>query len=234
MKEGFYMEMIQQILMVFYHCTGISIQFIDEELVHVASVGPIWAQSVSVVSEGIHEILVPKEVTTPSHVHHLIYPFDRSKEPKGYFVAGPYQNESEKEPFPFKPWQANIYFKDILDMIVDRHLIDEKHKNPYIAKGIEYIQAHYAQSISLQDMSNELNLNLYYFCSLFKSETGLNFNQYLNQLRIDKSKALLVRTQDSIVDIAMAVGFNNHTYFSLTFKKLTGMTPTEYRKKHQK
>jgi AraC-like DNA-binding protein len=63
-----------------------------------------------------------------------------------------------------------------------------------------------------------------------KRETGKTFSQFLNELRIEKSKKLLREETLPVLDIALAVGFNNQSYYSLVFKKLMRQTPLEFRK----
>jgi len=74
-----------------------------------------------------------------------------------------------------------------------------------------------------------LNINKCYFCSIFKKETGLTFINYLNSYKIEKSKELLKNTNLSLLDIALSVGFNNQSYYSTVFKKITCKTPLEFR-----
>ena len=67
--------------------------------------------------------------------------------------------------------------------------------------------------------------------TLFKKETGLTFTNYVNEIRVEKSKRQLLKDNRSILDIALSVGFTNQNYFAITFKKHTEMTPMEFRKK---
>jgi len=65
---------------------------------------------------------------------------------------------------------------------------------------------------------------------MFKKETGQNFINYLTNIRIEKAKELLRSTNLKSYEIAYKVGYDNPTYFSTVFKKLTGMTPLDYKK----
>lgn len=228
------MSIIKKILTEFYYCTGISIQFVDQELNLVESMGDIWEESIEAVVNEIHKISRLTELSNKLNLHHIIYPLNQRTYPKGYFIAGPYQSKQDEfDAGVFKPASCNIYFKELLEIVVNRNLQDDDKQNPHISKSIEYLHKHFQESITLQDMGDHLNLNICYFCSLFKNHTGLNFNQYLTELRIDKSKELLVKTKKTVISIALEVGFNNHTYFSATFKKHTGLTPVAYRKQYQ-
>lgn len=98
-----------------------------------------------------------------------------------------------------------------------------------IAKAKEYIKTNYGKPITLEDLSMELNLSPQYFSKLFKEETGENFIDYLTGIRIKIAKDLLKRDDLSIKEICYQIGYNDPNYFSRIFKKIVGVTPTEYR-----
>ena len=76
-----------------------------------------------------------------------------------------------------------------------------------------------------------MQLNPVYCGALFSQETGQTILQYTNRLRITKAKELLHFTNDSVSEIAAEVGIEDLYYFSRLFKKLVGMSPSEYRKR---
>ena len=76
-------------------------------------------------------------------------------------------------------------------------------------------------------------LNPAYLSRLFRKETGLSLTDYMVEQRLRKAKAELESTNIKISDIAVSVGYSNFSHFSKLFKKLTGLTPQEYRKKYQ-
>ena len=98
-----------------------------------------------------------------------------------------------------------------------------------IYKAIHYISNNYTEKISLEDVANEIFLSSAYFSKIFREQTGSNFTQYLNNLRIEKSKSLLRNSRISLVDIAGMVGYEDQSYFSKVFKKVTGNSPGKYR-----
>ncbi len=99
----------------------------------------------------------------------------------------------------------------------------------HIRKAIDYTKSHYKDPLNLKDMSDYLNLNKCYFCNLFKKETGKTYSQFLNEVRIEKSKQLLANTNLSILEVALTVGYNNQNYYNMAFKRITGTTPLKYR-----
>lgn len=98
---------------------------------------------------------------------------------------------------------------------------------------IQYINVHYNKPISLSELGQIFNMNANYVGQLIKKETGLTFKNYLHQLRIDRAKELLVHDPDKKVErISSELGYKDLYYFSNTFKKLTGMSPSRYRKEN--
>jgi len=98
-----------------------------------------------------------------------------------------------------------------------------------ISKAIKYIHEKYHENISLDDVAKEINMSYHYFSKFFKESVGKNFVDYLTELRIVKSKDMLKDSGISIKEICNEIGYSDPNYFSKTFKKVTGMTPTEYR-----
>lgn len=98
-----------------------------------------------------------------------------------------------------------------------------------IKKAILYISKNFSSQLTLEEVAGHVHLNPAYFSSIFKQSTGSSFKEYLNMIRIEDSKRLLTNTDYSIIDIAVAVGFEDHSYFSRVFKKYTGLTPRQYR-----
>ena len=98
-----------------------------------------------------------------------------------------------------------------------------------IIEAIRYISQTFAGNLTLEDVASHVHLNPAYFSTLFKQSTGSSFKEYLNMVRIEESKRLLINPEYSIIDVAMAVGFMDQSYFSKVFKKYTGLTPKQYR-----
>lgn len=101
--------------------------------------------------------------------------------------------------------------------------------NESIKKAIRYISQTFADNLTLEDVASHVHLNPAYFSTLFKQSTGSSFKEYLNMVRIEESKRLLINPEYSIIDVSMAVGFMDQSYFSKVFKKYTGLTPKQYR-----
>lgn len=109
-----------------------------------------------------------------------------------------------------------------------RHL---RHTNSKILinRALNYIQYHYDEKISLEDVAQKLHLSKHYLCSAFKKATGENMSLYINKLRIEKAKRMLLESDGRVKEIFEEVGYSNQQYFSKVFKKITGMTVMEYK-----
>lgn len=95
----------------------------------------------------------------------------------------------------------------------------------------EYLQHNYMMcDISLDSVSTILNINASYFSTQFKRAFGVNFVDYLTDLRINSAKELLMDPFRATAEVASMVGYESPNYFARAFKKKTGMTPTEYRR----
>lgn len=92
-----------------------------------------------------------------------------------------------------------------------------------------YIEAHYAEEISLGSVAETLNLSPGYLGSIFKSAYGLSFRAYLRTVRISKAKELMQDQRLNLGEISQAVGYDNLNYFSQAFLEETGVRPSEYR-----
>ena len=99
---------------------------------------------------------------------------------------------------------------------------------------INYIDKHCLDSISLTEMSKVFYLDISYLSKIIKNATGKSFVKYITERRMEKSKGLLQNTDIPISDISERVGYTEANYFSQLFKKLVGISPTEYREKYSK
>jgi len=121
---------------------------------------------------------------------------------------------------------------DAFDRFLDQ-LLDARSRLRRISKetaeAIKYIEAHFAEEFSLQQVADHVEMSANYLGTLFKKETGMTLVEYLIQYRIDKAKELLLNTHLKSYEIAERVGFTDQSYFSRTFKKIVGCTSKEFR-----
>ena len=110
--------------------------------------------------------------------------------------------------------------------------INEEALSPIVKRSISYIKEHYAEGVSIKEFCSSLNINAAYLGYLFKKETGIYFNNYLIDFRMDKAIELLCGTGEKIADIAEMTGYTTTSHFIATFKKKTGLSPLKYREIH--
>ncbi len=98
-----------------------------------------------------------------------------------------------------------------------------------LKKALKIINANFSTKINLEEIAGQIHVNTSYLSYLFKVEMGLSFTEYVNTLRINMAKNLLMKTNMSIIDISLQSGFSDQSYFTKVFKKIEVCTPKEYR-----
>lgn len=230
------MKSLEDLLSDFYDLLEIPIQFLDKNLKLISSKGYSdklfrLCDDLGILNNIDRNSSSTVKINSSENIHFIIIPKFNLINQKGYFVVGPFKSESmcKEHDIPFKPLSCSDYFSSVLETII-KNKYHKKHKfSVYVKEGIDYIHRNYYNDINLGTVCDHLNINKSYFCSIFKNETGYTFSNFLNKLRVEKSKEFLLENDESILDIALSVGYNNHTYYSSVFKKYNGMSPQEYR-----
>lgn len=96
-------------------------------------------------------------------------------------------------------------------------------------RAVDYIKRNYMNKITLEDVASHVYLSPSYFSKIFKDEMKCNFNTYLNNVRIEMSKKLLMDESIPLADVSFLVGYEDQSYFTKVFKKTTGISPGKYR-----
>ena len=110
----------------------------------------------------------------------------------------------------------------------------QKNKSHHLVRmAQQYIQEHYMQQISLEEVSDAIGLSSAYLSTMFKKELGINFSDWLISCRIEAAKELLKSSEHTINEVAELVGYTDAKYFSKTFNKLVGLKPSVYRKMYR-
>ena len=94
---------------------------------------------------------------------------------------------------------------------------------------LNFINSNYGSPINLRNCASYLGLNPVYLCRKFKKEVGLPFQKYLSMIRIQKATLLLIEPHKSIKEVSFEVGFSRPEFFSKTFKRYLGSSPSEFR-----
>lgn len=102
-------------------------------------------------------------------------------------------------------------------------------RNNVIRKIEQIVGEEYAKPLSMKYIADKLYLNHIYLGQIFKKETGISLNDYINKVRISKAKKLLKTANSMVYEVAEQVGFSDSQYFSTVFKKIVGVSPKEYK-----
>lgn len=105
----------------------------------------------------------------------------------------------------------------------------EKKVSSLILKAKDFINKNFSNEITLEDVSKEVNISPQYFSRLYKEETGENFIDYLTSVRMGKAREFIEEGCYSMKEICYMTGYGDPNYFSRIFKKVVGVTPTEYK-----
>ena len=118
----------------------------------------------------------------------------------------------------YRQFSADLHRRGELQKQVDR-----------LNGALDYLKTHYQEPITLDKIAGVACVSPSYFCKLFKKVTGHSFTDYLRRMRVDSAKDLLLNSDLSISRVGEEVGLENHSYFDKTFKRLSGLSPTEFR-----
>ena len=119
--------------------------------------------------------------------------------------------------------------------IIDHTQLETKPKECHDKFGIieevqNYIDQHYCDELTLEELAQTVNLSPYYLSRIFKKETGYSPIQYAVRRRLGEAQTLLIKSDLTITEIASRIGYGNPSYFNVLFTKKTGISPSEYRK----
>lgn len=107
----------------------------------------------------------------------------------------------------------------------------EKEKIDRYKRVVSYIEEHYKEKVSLEELAGAAQCNAQYLCHVFKEIAGVPPVRYLINYRVERAKELLQKSTQTVLEISLNCGFENVSYFIRQFKRGTGMTPREYRGK---
>ena len=135
--------------------------------------------------------------------------------------------------------------KDITQILIYRnHAIEElakrareqkekRHTSSYIEQCKDYVYRHYREKIYLDDIADILGISSSYLSRLFKKETGISLQNFVNDVRVEKAANLLIYSEETLPGIAEYVNFPTQSYFGKIFKQKMKMTPKQYRELHK-
>lgn len=161
-----------------------------------------------------------------------------------YFVLSRLIYEFEEDAYSFKNFKGikndyynistlpeiyNIFVEDIRNLCIKFN--DERNKKAknILFAAIQYIKKNYMKEITLEEVAKYVGFSPNYFSRLFKTEFNQSFIDYLTNVRVEAAKELVMEKDKTISDIAWEVGYHDPNYFTKVFKKIVGLTPSEYK-----
>ena len=138
-----------------------------------------------------------------------------------------------ESPFNFEDAEAfmtefKTWIGQIVGCLSDEFVSDQNKRK--IREAVDYIHENYYKDLNMAQVSNYVSMNYSLFSLAFKEYTGVNFVNYLKNMRIREAKRLLVETDLKITDISHKVGYENDKHFMKIFKNICGVSPSDYRK----
>ncbi|SEN96381.1 AraC family transcriptional regulator [Paenibacillus sp. OV219] len=124
----------------------------------------------------------------------------------------------------FEDWRANTQIP-----LLQSH----DHSDVIVRQTLLYLNAYYATELRVQDIASSLHVSYRTLARLFKQRTGVTVIEKLNDIRIKQAKKLLIETQLTLKQIALAVGLKNEFYFSTLFRQVAMVTPSSFRELHK-
>lgn len=109
-------------------------------------------------------------------------------------------------------------------------LVPPTEPKQFVAAAIAYLRQHFQESVRMSDLVRHVGFSRARMFDMFKAQTGLTPNDYLQRLRIEKAQEQLKQTNLSVTEIGLATGFSTGQYFSTVFGRYTGVSPTRFRK----
>lgn len=165
--------------------------------------------------------------------YQIVYAISETVKSKNDILSGAieydkslYENVSKNSTLP-EMLELMTHLKDaICSFLSQREDIDNNVRLVNAAK--KYINENYTKDLTLNDVAAALNISHCYFSTLFKSIAGINFVDFVTGVKMNHARKLLIEGDYKIYEIARMLGYDNAYYFSRVFKKVTGLTPSEY------
>lgn len=165
--------------------------------------------------------------------HALVIPFDNRDRGRVEWLLTDLFEEARAKEHAYQEY-ANIRVEEILLLLLRRQLAfavpeikSNKHNRVY--EIADYISENYKEIIALEDICKKFFLCKAHLCHIFKEVTGMTVQEYLTSTRIKQAQQLLTMTKLPVTTVAEETGYNSITHFERMFKRLTGMTPLQYR-----
>lgn len=185
-----------------------------------------------------------RHILTPVHLHLFRYHSDTDFFKKDHIIFT-HKDRISSTLFLLNHLNANAshdvakFQKSLFTDIINQYMIEDLNRNPLKDKNdpqietiIKYIHAHIHEKLVITELAYHTRLSYVQFLRRFEVYTGSTPIEYINTLKLEKAKDLLIKTDYKINEIAQLCGFDNEYYFSNFIKKQTGLSPSAFRKQN--
>jgi AraC-like DNA-binding protein len=145
-----------------------------------------------------------------------------------------------RRPTPESPIAARGILHELVAWIIRDHRAEEIRRerepsgySPAIVKVMDWLALHLDENVSVSDLADVAGLSPSHFRRGFHREVGSSPRDYVTQMRLERAKRLLAETDRTITEMAFELGFSTSAYFTAVFHRVTGMTPTQFRRRTQ-
>ena len=121
-----------------------------------------------------------------------------------------------------------LFLGELIQMSESAHPAATRHYGSYLERGMRFIQYNYADSISVEDIASYVGISRSHLYRIFIESTGLSPNEFLSKFRINEACSLLRKGELSVNQVASSVGYTDALYFSRVFRKIKGVSPSQY------
>lgn len=147
------------------------------------------------------------------------------------YIDGLMQNYTQNVPQMQTVEELSLWLSKAVRSLISGQFSNPKARHSdLIYRTIQYLQSNYANKLSLDEIAHNVHISPTYLSRVFKRETGTSMVDFLNRIRIEKSKELLANHQIRLIEVALQCGFESQSYFNRMFKQFCNMTPQQYRK----
>lgn len=198
----------------------------EKQLIEHVRLGK-WEAVLHAVTERIadHEMANARVHSAAQHVQESLWVINRVLKEMGLDAEQPYLSPEIQN---FQQLRAET--ASLLGQLAKLQEAKRQDTEPDLIRRIQqYIQEHAHEEISLESIAEHVQLSPYYVSKMFKDALGVNYIDYLTECRIEKVKSLLLNPGKSLKEISYEVGYHDPNYLSKVFKKVSGLSPTEYR-----
>lgn len=127
-------------------------------------------------------------------------------------------------------YALSLLIMEISQEFIEMHYKIKNNISPNVARIMEWMKGNYYKNLRISEIASEFGYNPDYLSTLFVKNTGTTISNYMNKIRIDISKSLIINYDLSVKEVAYSCGFSDEKYFMKVFKKQEGMTPSQYKK----